>query len=99
MEDVRRIHASSGTTGQPTVVAYTENDIEMWASLVARSLRASGVQPGWKIHNAYGYGLFTGGLGAHYRSEERRVGKQWRPPRATRPRRKKRGRKCSMVLQ
>ena len=69
MEDVRRIHASSGTTGQPTVVAYTENDIEMWASLVARSLRASGVQPGWKIHNAYGFGLFTGGLGAHYGAE------------------------------
>lgn len=69
MEDVRRIHASSGTTGQPTVVAYTENDIEMWASLVARSFRAAGVKPGWKVHNAYGYGLFTGGLGAHYGAE------------------------------
>src|SRR5699024_9733507 len=57
MEDIRRIHASSGTTGQPTVVAYTENDIEMWASLVARVMRAAGIKPGDIVHNAYGYGL------------------------------------------
>ena len=63
--DLRRIHASSGTTGQPTVVGYTANDIEMWATVVARSLRASGTKPGDLVHNAYGYGLFTGGLGAH----------------------------------
>lgn len=69
MDQIRRIHASSGTTGQPTTVAYTENDIEMWASLVARCMRASGVKPGYKVHNAYGYGLFTGGLGAHYGAE------------------------------
>ena len=69
MQDIRRIHASSGTTGQPTVVAYTANDLKMWASLVARSFRASGVQPGHVIHNAYGYGLFTGGLGAHNGAE------------------------------
>lgn len=67
--EVVRIHASSGTTGQPTVVGYTKNDINMWASLVARSMRASGVRPGMKVHNAYGYGLFTGGLGAHYGAE------------------------------
>ena len=66
---VVRIHASSGTTGRPTVVGYTKNDISMWASLVARSMRASGVRPGMKVHNAYGYGLFTGGLGAHYGAE------------------------------
>jgi phenylacetate-CoA ligase len=65
MTDVRRIHASSGTTGRPTVVGYTEGDLERWADLIARSLRAAGVQAGWKVHNAYGYGLFTGGLGAH----------------------------------
>lgn len=65
MEQVARIHASSGTTGRPTVVGYTKGDLERWASLVARSLRASGVRPGMKVHNAYGYGLFTGGLGAH----------------------------------
>ncbi|MBS1698267.1 MAG: phenylacetate--CoA ligase [Actinobacteria bacterium] len=65
MSDVRRIHASSGTTGRPTVVGYTQTDLDTWADLIARSLRASGVQPGWKVHNAYGYGLFTGGLGAH----------------------------------
>lgn len=69
MDQIRRIHASSGTTGQPTTVAYTENDVEMWASLVARSMRASGVKPGYKVHNAYGYGLFTGGLGAHFGAE------------------------------
>ena len=65
MDRVRRIHASSGTTGRPTVVGYTEGDLDRWAELVARSLRASGVRPGMKVHNAYGYGLFTGGLGAH----------------------------------
>lgn len=65
MAEVRRIHASSGTTGRPTVVGYTEGDLERWGDLIARSLRASGVRPGMKVHNAYGYGLFTGGLGAH----------------------------------
>jgi phenylacetate-CoA ligase len=65
MADVRRIHASSGTTGRPTVVGYTEGDLDRWATLVARSLRAAGIRPGMKVHNAYGYGLFTGGLGAH----------------------------------
>lgn len=65
MEQVARIHASSGTTGRPTVVGYTTGDLDRWATLVARSLRASGVRPGMKVHNAYGYGLFTGGLGAH----------------------------------
>ncbi|MGY5318401.1 phenylacetate--CoA ligase PaaK [Neomicrococcus lactis] len=69
MKDIRRIHASSGTTGQPTVVAYTENDLKTWATLVARCFRASGIRPGDKVHNAYGYGLFTGGLGAHYGAE------------------------------
>ncbi|MET8208706.1 phenylacetate--CoA ligase PaaK [Streptomyces sp. NPDC005373] len=67
--DVRRLHASSGTTGLPTVVGYTENDLSMWADMVARSLRAAGARPGHKIHVAYGYGLFTGGLGAHYGAE------------------------------
>lgn len=65
MERVARIHASSGTTGRPTVVGYTAGDLENWATLVARSLRASGIRAGMKVHNAYGYGLFTGGLGAH----------------------------------
>ena len=65
-EQVRRIHASSGTTGRPTVVGYTERDTDTWAGLIARSIRAAGGRPGHKIHNAYGYGLFTGGLGAHY---------------------------------
>ena len=63
--DVRRIHASSGTTGQPTVVGYTDNDLAVWGEVVARSLRASGMRPGDILHNAYGYGLFTGGLGIH----------------------------------
>ncbi|MGW4389415.1 phenylacetate--CoA ligase PaaK [Streptomyces sp. NPDC004685] len=67
--DVRRLHASSGTTGLPTVVGYTENDLSMWADMVARSLRAAGARPGHKVHVAYGYGLFTGGLGAHYGAE------------------------------
>ncbi|MGP3534323.1 phenylacetate--CoA ligase PaaK [Microbacterium sp. RD1] len=65
MADVRRIHASSGTTGRPTVVGYTDGDLDRWATLIARSLSAAGVRAGWKVHNAYGYGLFTGGLGAH----------------------------------
>ncbi|SJN41618.1 Phenylacetate-coenzyme A ligase [Microbacterium esteraromaticum] len=62
---VARIHASSGTTGLPTVVGYTQGDLDNWADLIARSLRASGIRPGQMVHNAYGYGLFTGGLGAH----------------------------------
>ncbi|MFE8936097.1 phenylacetate--CoA ligase PaaK [Streptomyces sp. NPDC007872] len=66
---IRRIHASSGTTGRPTVVGYTDGDLEVWADVVARSLRAAGVRPGHKVHVAYGYGLFTGGLGAHYGAE------------------------------
>ncbi|UWQ24196.1 phenylacetate--CoA ligase PaaK [Leisingera aquaemixtae] len=64
--EIMRLHASSGTTGKPTVVGYTANDISNWADLVARSLRASGLRKGDMVHNAYGYGLFTGGLGAHY---------------------------------
>ena len=68
-DQVVRIHASSGTTGSPTVVAYTRNDIDMWADLMARSIRAAGGRPGDKVHVAYGYGLFTGGLGAHYGAE------------------------------
>ncbi len=68
-EKVRRLHASSGTTGQPTVVGYTERDIRTWAAVVARSMRASGTRPGDVVHIAYGYGLFTGGLGAHYGAE------------------------------
>ncbi len=65
-EQIMRLHASSGTTGKATVVGYTKNDIDNWADLLARSLRASGLRQGDMIHNAYGYGLFTGGLGAHY---------------------------------
>lgn len=68
-EKVVRIHASSGTTGKPTVVAYTQRDIDNWADLVARSIRASGGRAGDIVHVAYGYGLFTGGLGAHYGAE------------------------------
>jgi len=68
-EKVSRIHASSGTTGKPTVVGYTARDIETWAGLVARSIRASGGRAGMMVHVAYGYGLFTGGLGAHYGAE------------------------------
>src|SRR5882672_605448 len=68
-EDVVRIHASSGTTGKPTVVGYTREDIDTWAGLVARSIRAAGGRPGDIVHVAYGYGLFTGGLGAHYGAE------------------------------
>jgi len=66
---VVRVHASSGTTGKPTVVGYTKNDIDLWADVMARSIRAAGGRPGMKLHNAYGYGLFTGGLGAHYGGE------------------------------
>ncbi|MFI2607670.1 phenylacetate--CoA ligase PaaK [Kitasatospora sp. NPDC018619] len=69
MERIRRIHASSGTTGLPTVVGYTDGDLSMWADVVARSIRAAGGRPGHKVHIAYGYGLFTGGLGAHYGAE------------------------------
>ncbi|MET9850436.1 phenylacetate--CoA ligase PaaK [Streptomyces ossamyceticus] len=69
MADVRRVHASSGTTGRPTVVGYTDNDLSMWADMVARSIRAAGGRPGHKVHISYGYGLFTGGLGAHYGAE------------------------------
>jgi phenylacetate-CoA ligase len=68
-EQVVRVHASSGTTGRPTVVGYTAQDIATWASLVARSIRAAGGRPGDIVHVAYGYGLFTGGLGAHYGAE------------------------------
>jgi phenylacetate-CoA ligase len=68
-EKVMRIHASSGTTGKPTVVGYTAQDISTWADLVARSIRAAGGRPGDMVHVAYGYGLFTGGLGAHYGAE------------------------------
>ena len=69
-EQVVRVHASSGTTGRPTVVGYTKNDIQMWSNVVARSIRASGGRPGHIVHIAYGYGLFTGGLGAHYGAEQ-----------------------------
>ncbi len=68
-ERIRRIHASSGTTGRPTVVGYTQADLDIWAQLVARSIRAAGGRPGMRVHVAYGYGLFTGGLGAHYGAE------------------------------
>src|SRR5450755_2534126 len=69
-EQVVRIHASSGTTGRATVVGYTRDDIEVWATVMARSIRAAGGRPGHILHNAYGYGLFTGGLGAHYGAEK-----------------------------
>jgi phenylacetate-CoA ligase len=68
-EQVVRVHASSGTTGKPTVVGYTQNDVDMWADVMARSIRASGGRKGMVCHVAYGYGLFTGGLGAHYGAE------------------------------
>jgi phenylacetate-CoA ligase len=68
-EQVVRIHASSGTTGKPTVVGYTKNDIDTWANVVARSIRAAGGRAGDMVHISYGYGLFTGGLGAHYGAE------------------------------
>ena len=66
---IARLHGSSGTTGKPIVVAYTQADLDMWAGVVARSLFAAGARPGMKVHNAYGYGLFTGGLGAHAGAE------------------------------
>jgi phenylacetate-CoA ligase len=69
MEQVARLHASSGTTGKPTVVGYTADDIRIWAGLIARSIHAAGGRRGMKVHIAYGYGLFTGGLGAHYGAE------------------------------
>jgi phenylacetate-CoA ligase len=69
-DKVVRVHASSGTTGKPTVVGYTQNDINTWAHVMARSIRASGGRPGMKVHVSYGYGLFTGGLGAHYGAEK-----------------------------
>jgi len=69
MDRIVRIHASSGTTGKPTVVGYSAKDIDTWASVMARSIRAAGARPGDKVHIAYGYGLFTGGLGAHYGAE------------------------------
>jgi phenylacetate-CoA ligase len=69
MDRIARIHASSGTTGRPTVVGYTRSDLATWSALVARSIRAAGGRPGMKAHIAYGYGLFTGGLGAHYGAE------------------------------
>ena len=69
MEKIVRIHASSGTTGKPTVVGYTAKDIDTWSNVMARSIRAAGAKPGDKVHVAYGYGLFTGGLGAHYGAE------------------------------
>ncbi|HRF61712.1 MAG TPA: phenylacetate--CoA ligase [Candidatus Competibacter sp.] len=69
-DQVVRIHASSGTTGKPTVVGYTRRDVKTWARVMARSLAAAGLRPGDRLHNAYGYGLFTGGLGLHYGAEE-----------------------------
>src|SRR5208337_386515 len=69
-DKVARVHASSGTTGKPTVVAYTRADVDMWSEVMARSIRAAGGRPGMKVHVAYGYGLFTGGLGAHYGAEK-----------------------------
>jgi phenylacetate-CoA ligase len=68
-EQIRRVHASSGTTGRPTVVGYTQGDLDTWAGVMARSIRAAGGRPGDRVHVAYGYGLFTGGLGAHYGAE------------------------------
>jgi phenylacetate-CoA ligase len=70
MDEVVRVHASSGTTGKPTVVGYTWNDIDLWASIMARALTCAGAHKGDMVHNAYGYGLFTGGLGAHYGVEK-----------------------------
>src|SRR3954463_926747 len=69
-EQLVRVHASSGTTGKPIVVGYTAQDIETWAHVVARSIFAAGGRPGMIVHVAYGYGLFTGGLGAHYGAEK-----------------------------
>src|SRR5246500_4875890 len=68
-ENLLRLHASSGTTGKPTVVGYTRADLDLWSDLMARTLACAGARPGDIVHNAYGYGLFTGGLGAHYGAE------------------------------
>jgi phenylacetate-CoA ligase len=68
-QEIRRVHASSGTTGRPTVVGYTQGDLDVWSDAMARSIRAAGGRPGDLVHVAYGYGLFTGGLGAHYGAE------------------------------
>jgi phenylacetate-CoA ligase len=70
LDDIVRVHASSGTTGKPTVVGYTRNDIDTWANMMARALACAGATRGDMVHNAYGYGLFTGGLGAHYGAEK-----------------------------
>ena len=70
MKDIIRLHASSGTTGKPIVVAYTEEDIKVWSTVMARTFACAGLHKGDVIQNAYGYGLFTGGLGAHYGAEE-----------------------------
>src|SRR5258706_5832928 len=72
-EKLARLHASSGTTGKPTVVGYTLKDLDTWAGLMARSMACAGARPGDLVHNAYGYGLFTGGLGAHYGAERLRA--------------------------
>src|SRR5690554_843320 len=72
-----RIHCSSGTTGKPTVVAYTKKDLDIFTEVVARSLAAGGAKPGMKMHNSYGYGLFTGGIGIHYGAEK--LGCWWVP--------------------
>src|SRR4029077_6423130 len=69
MQDIVRVHASSGTTGKPTVVGYTKEDIDTWSAVMARSIRAAGGRASDIVHVAYGYGLFTGGLGAHYGAE------------------------------
>jgi phenylacetate-CoA ligase len=69
LDEVARVHASSGTTGKPTVVAYTAEDIDLFSTVVARTLAMAGAEPGMMLHNAYGYGLFTGGLGLHYGGE------------------------------
>lgn len=69
-EELQRIHCSSGTTGKPTVVGYTKDDVELFSEVVARSLNAAGAKPGMQLHNAYGYGIFTGGLGLHYGAEK-----------------------------
>ena len=75
MDQIVRIHASSGTTGKPAVVAYTRGDLDVWTEVMSRTLRAGGVRPGDVVQNAYGYGLFTGGLGFHYGAEAE--GKGW----------------------
>ncbi len=76
-EQVARVHASSGTTGKPTVVGYTREDIDHWATCVARSIEAAGGRPGDRVQVAYGYGLFTGGLGAHYGAEKLHSRSRW----------------------